>query len=98
MTGDAEVSGFPCYVDRYRVRDNISKDEDIRKYIRLAKADDTRGISIFSVTEEDVHYKKWLKIAKEFTGTQIIPSMSREDDYKCYLICVPHNPRLKVPQ
>jgi hypothetical protein len=80
---------LPCYINRATVTNKIAKIQDIRDFIEGCKEfkKDQISVLLFSVTEDDEHYKKWLKVAEE-EGHVVIEGASIHGDYKCWSIIV----------
>lgn len=84
-------SHLPCFIERITVRDHVSSSKrDIRTFIKgMTEYISGRvGMALFSVTEEDRNYDKWLKVAEE-EGYTVVRSESIHDVYDCWAIFVP---------
>lgn len=82
-------SHLPCYINRATVTDEFNKVLLIREYIEECKEYKAETIStlLFSVTQRDKYYKKWLKVAEE-AGYVVVEGASIHGNYKCWSIIV----------
>jgi hypothetical protein len=87
---------LPCYINRATVTNDFITVKLIREYIEMCKKEKGDGsyrqIStlLFSVTEKDEYFKKWLSVAQK-DGHVIIEASSIHGDYKCWAIIVQNN-------
>lgn len=81
---------MPCFVMRYYTHDELSSQAEIKKYLEEAKKQSGRGVFIFSVTEKEKHFRKWLRAGLSFPGATCTPGRSKmHDDYTCFLVAIP---------
>ena len=85
-----EVDGnSPCYLYGADAGTHSAMtDAEVLQYLR-ACARATIGVVILSFTEEEPHWKQWLRLCKSFNGCTVTPGRSvNHGGYKVWLVSI----------